>query len=894
MNRPSARAVVLAAAALALGVALPPLPPPARAAGVAPTISTVFPRQGSTTGGTAVTITGTNFIAPLTVTFGGAATVQAPLVVNETTLTCVAPAHIAGDVDVTVAENSDPVNLKDTKAGAFHYNSKHPCYVWVPRALGPASGGPDVVIVDVANLREVGSLDLPVPPLLTDDKWRVTQVLFDPNGAFALLATAGVPGVSDAGAVYVVNTAIAVGDKGGTALVGALPVVEDAASLPPKLGNPYQLAFSADHATLYAADGGSWSAAASPLPDGSILSWDLQGFAASLTTTNFTPPVIQSREVGGTLPLLSYDRDTSVSWGTNSSFKGVILSRSGFTLVTCAHSQILRRVRLSNLSLIEDRQGAKPFNLAPVPVVSPDADGAVQQVTTALPSPFDDDVVFVETRGQKTAAAGGLPVTDYFVYRFSTGLDSIRDKPNGSGGARGWTPVHREESAVRFQDDSSLPDLARFLDRVAWPHADAAAIVTVPVGTGGPVSWDPATGGSTAATGFTPPAAPFASLAFNDATGLYYAGVDDADGGWVVFRGASTSLASTCPGGTTPPELAIPKLDFVTTIDDGMKSDSLRVVGTGSSLVGTTADSNLAVLVDDPAQPLVHGIQVLPVPLSLNADRGPVFPQPDSFFATRSEFPLPAVSGSLLRITEPAGLVPFGPEWLDCSTIPGTPCPPTFKGAYPDGSGTGYVLLLGTQFDFLAVPGSLRFRVRYSSADGGFRPSPAQWRRLLRSAASLSTEERPFYARLVSRGTGAFRPVSPTVCYHVQAGAVPTKLKASPISFAPNAPPPAISFTVGDPAETADYFIDVATVTGSAKDAVPPVKPIPVVFDAATYADPDYSASLDADLWRRVFDAAIQRSGTAGTATVEFTVRHVDSFGRVLRSDPFTVAVHKP
>jgi len=67
----------------------------------APTVSSVAPTSGSTAGGTAVTISGTNFAAGATVTLGGTAATNV-VVVNGTTITATTPAGSAGAVTVTV------------------------------------------------------------------------------------------------------------------------------------------------------------------------------------------------------------------------------------------------------------------------------------------------------------------------------------------------------------------------------------------------------------------------------------------------------------------------------------------------------------------------------------------------------------------------------------------------------------------------------------------------------------------------------------------------------------------------------------------------------------------------------------------------------------------------
>ena len=73
----------------------------------APTVSAVAPAAGTTLGGTAVTVTGTNFAAGAAVTIGGAAATDVA-VQGPTSLTARTPQHAAGtgDVVVTVAGRS--------------------------------------------------------------------------------------------------------------------------------------------------------------------------------------------------------------------------------------------------------------------------------------------------------------------------------------------------------------------------------------------------------------------------------------------------------------------------------------------------------------------------------------------------------------------------------------------------------------------------------------------------------------------------------------------------------------------------------------------------------------------------------------------------------------------
>jgi len=83
-----------------------------------PTVSSVSPGSGSTAGGTAVTITGTNFATGATVTFGGTAATNV-VVVSVTSITCNTPAGSAGPVTVTVIVSGHSGSL----SGGFTYIS---------------------------------------------------------------------------------------------------------------------------------------------------------------------------------------------------------------------------------------------------------------------------------------------------------------------------------------------------------------------------------------------------------------------------------------------------------------------------------------------------------------------------------------------------------------------------------------------------------------------------------------------------------------------------------------------------------------------------------------------------------------------------------------------------
>jgi hypothetical protein len=83
----------------------------------APTVTSVAPNSGPDTGGTSVTITGTNFVSGATVTFGGTAATGVTFV-NATTITATTPVHAAGAVDVVV---TNPDTQSGTLTNGYTY-----------------------------------------------------------------------------------------------------------------------------------------------------------------------------------------------------------------------------------------------------------------------------------------------------------------------------------------------------------------------------------------------------------------------------------------------------------------------------------------------------------------------------------------------------------------------------------------------------------------------------------------------------------------------------------------------------------------------------------------------------------------------------------------------------
>src|SRR5439155_7359635 len=109
-----------------------------------PTVGAVSPTSGPTTGGTAITITGTNFDATATVTVGGSAATGVS-VVSATQINATTPAHAAGVADIVVTADGQP--SATDPSDQFTYLAPPPPTVGaVSPTSGPTTGGTAITI----------------------------------------------------------------------------------------------------------------------------------------------------------------------------------------------------------------------------------------------------------------------------------------------------------------------------------------------------------------------------------------------------------------------------------------------------------------------------------------------------------------------------------------------------------------------------------------------------------------------------------------------------------------------------------------------------------------------------------------------------------------------------
>jgi IPT/TIG domain/Fibronectin type III domain len=108
----------------------------------APTVVGVSPAQGPTSGGTTITVTGTEFIdGGTTVEVGGQPCTNVT-VLSATSLTCVTPAHAPGPVNVTVTTGGGT----SAPFGSFEYVASPPTITAVSPGEVPTTGGTTVTV----------------------------------------------------------------------------------------------------------------------------------------------------------------------------------------------------------------------------------------------------------------------------------------------------------------------------------------------------------------------------------------------------------------------------------------------------------------------------------------------------------------------------------------------------------------------------------------------------------------------------------------------------------------------------------------------------------------------------------------------------------------------------
>jgi IPT/TIG domain len=147
-----------------------------------PKIVSIAPKEGPSSGGSTVTISGDGFASVSRVTFGGILAPQMRIE-SDSQISVTVPAHLAGSVDVDVAT---PTALKASFLGGFTYI--HPTLAAVSPKSGPAIGGTTV------NITGNGFGD---KALVTIGGNPATSIVVASSGSISSVTPAGAVGPAD-------------------------------------------------------------------------------------------------------------------------------------------------------------------------------------------------------------------------------------------------------------------------------------------------------------------------------------------------------------------------------------------------------------------------------------------------------------------------------------------------------------------------------------------------------------------------------------------------------------------------------------------------------------------------------------------------------------------------
>jgi hypothetical protein len=166
----------------------------------APIVSGVSPNSGPISGGTVVTITGSNFASGGTVTFGGVSATNV-IVVSASSITATTPPHAAGAVTVSVSNPSSEVGAL---AAGFTYSPGVVSFIQVAAATPQSS--PTTVSVSYTSPQTVGDLNIVV--VGWNNSTSVVQSITDSAGNAYSLAIGPTTGTSLRQSIYYAKSII--------------------------------------------------------------------------------------------------------------------------------------------------------------------------------------------------------------------------------------------------------------------------------------------------------------------------------------------------------------------------------------------------------------------------------------------------------------------------------------------------------------------------------------------------------------------------------------------------------------------------------------------------------------------------------------------------------------
>jgi RHS repeat-associated protein len=323
-----------------------------------PTITSLQPAKGRTSGGDTVTISGTNFgtTANTSVTFGGNAAVVTAA--TATTLTVTTPSHAAGTVDVVVTAPSGSV----TQTAAFTYLAP-PAVSTISPSRGSTAGG-TTVTVSGANFDQAGTT-------LTIGGAAATHVVVVSSTSLTATTPAG-----NAGAVSVTATT-----AGGSAtLVSAFTYVPPPviSSFTPSQGQP---------GTSVTINGANFDAVAA---NNTVIIGGAPAVLTSATTTRLIATVAANAVTGPVSVTTVAGTATTATNFAVSIYKSLAFTSSATAIQTGGHLQWAASVtKFDNTSLDVTSTGVWTSSDSTVAAVS-----SAGLVTAVAPGAADITVAF--------------------------------------------------------------------------------------------------------------------------------------------------------------------------------------------------------------------------------------------------------------------------------------------------------------------------------------------------------------------------------------------------------------------------------------------------------------------------------------------------------------------
>lgn len=189
-----------------------------------PTITAISPTSG--TEGTSVTLTGTGFLAGITVSIGGV-TCSSPSLVSSTQLTCTVGAHIGGSATVTILNP----NTQTATSSSSIFSYSLPTVTAIAPSSGIALGGTSVTITGTGFLAgatvSIGGVSCIFPQLVSSTEITCNTKSTTPGSAtVTVLNTNGQSGTSSTSIfTFTTPTVTTIVPASGTTLGGTLVTI---------------------------------------------------------------------------------------------------------------------------------------------------------------------------------------------------------------------------------------------------------------------------------------------------------------------------------------------------------------------------------------------------------------------------------------------------------------------------------------------------------------------------------------------------------------------------------------------------------------------------------------------------------------------------------------------